>query len=249
MCSIFGYLGDSLTKEDVKPYFDRTTSRGPDMQRIIDVPGGILGFERLSIMGLSEEGMQPFSYGGNMIVCNGEIYGFRPVKEELIRKGYTFASDSDCEILLPLYEQYGTEMFRQLDAEFACIIYDHKKGSLIAARDPIGIRPLFYGYTENAQIVFASEAKNLVGLTFKVNPFPPGHYYEDGEFICYDDITKVDSYVKDDIDTVCSKINEKLVKGIAKRLVYSVVQEADRRHIPVIPTCSYARKVLQSEQS
>lgn len=218
MCSIMGYLGNTLTKEDLKPYLDRTASRGPDMQRFATCDGAVLGFSRLSIMGLSEEGMQPFSYGGNMIVCNGEIYGFRKIKEDLISKGYTFKSDSDCEILLPMYELYGTEMFKMLDAEYALVIYDAATKQLIAARDPIGIRPLFYGYTENAQIVFASEAKNLVGLTGRIYPFPPGYYYADGEFVQYCDPAKVTKVVTDDIDTVCKNIHDKLVEGIRKRL-------------------------------
>ena len=218
MCSIFGYLGESLSIGDIKPFFDRTVSRGPDRQKIIKLDGAILGFERLSIMGLTEEGMQPFEYGGNFIVCNGEIYGFRRIKEELIAKGYSFRSDSDCEILLPMYELYGTDMFAKLDAEFACVIYDASKRQLVAARDPIGIRPLFYGYTENAEIVFASEAKNLVGLTGRIYPFPPGYYYEDGQFVQYYDATKVTEVVTDDIDSLCRCIHDKLVEGIRKRL-------------------------------
>ena len=75
-------------------------------------------------------------------VCNGEIFGFERLRESLSDR-YTFQSDSDCEVLLPLYETYGTEMFRMLDAEFACIIYDGKTQEYIAARDPIGIRPLY----------------------------------------------------------------------------------------------------------
>ena len=213
-----GYLGSSLTIEKFKEHFDKTTSRGPDMQRIINIPGGIMGFERLSIMGLHEEGMQPFSLNDNYVVCNGEIYGFRPIKEELKEKGYTFLSDSDCELLLPMYELYGTGMFEKLDAEFACVIYDAKEESLIAARDPIGIRPLFYGYVNGSEIVFASEAKNLVGLVKEVFPFPPGHYYKDGEFVSYRCMTKVDKVVDDDIETICKNIHDKLVKGIEKRL-------------------------------
>lgn len=75
------------------------------------------------------------------------------------KKGYRFQSDSDCEILLPLYREYGTDMFQMLDAEFACIIFDGKTGQFIAARDPIGIRPLYYGYDAKGVIVFASEPK------------------------------------------------------------------------------------------
>ena len=217
MCSIMGYLGKSITKEEFKEHFDKTTSRGPDMQRIIDIPGGIMGFERLSIMGLSEEGMQPFSLNNNYLVCNGEIYGFRPLKKELEKKGYSFASDSDCELLLPMYEEYGVSMFEKLDAEFACVLYDARSNDLVAARDPIGIRPLYYGYS-GEEIVFASEAKNLVGLVDKIYPFPPGHYYRDGEFICYRDMTRVDKVIDDDVDTICKNIHDKLVKGIEKRL-------------------------------
>ena len=99
-----------------------------------------------------------------------KLYGFRPVKAELEAEGYTFASDSDCEIILPLYYKYGLAMFKHLDAEFAMILYDSRKKLLIAARDPIGIRPLFYGYSESGHIAFASEAKNLVGLCKKIYP-------------------------------------------------------------------------------
>lgn len=217
MCSIMGYLGTTITEEEFKKHFDETISRGPDMQRIVSFDGGILGFERLSIMGLTEAGMQPFSHNNNLLVCNGEIYGFRPIKERL-QKTFSFVSDSDCEVLLPLYEEKGVAMFRELDAEYACIIYDASKGSLVAARDPIGIRPLFYGYTEAGEIMFASEAKNLVGLSDKIMPFPPGHYYADGEFVCYRDMTEVTEVCMDDVETVCKNIHNKLVAGIEKRL-------------------------------
>lgn len=80
-----------------------------------------------------------------------------------------------------------------LDAEFACIIYDGETGEFIAARDPIGIRPLYYGYDKNHAIVFASEPKNLIGLTDRIMPFPPGHYYKGGQFICYCDIAETDT--------------------------------------------------------
>ena len=218
MCSIIGYVGSGMSYEEVSSYFARTVSRGPDMTRVQNIEGGFLGFHRLAIMGLNENGMQPFCLNGNWVVCNGELYGFRRLKQELIDKGYTFRSDSDCELLLPLYEEYGTDMFRMLDAEFACILYDAKRRSLIAARDPIGIRPLYYGYLPGGDIIFASEAKNLVGVCGRILPFPPGHYYQDGKFVCYRQISKPAAVIDDDVETACKKIHDKLVAGIEKRL-------------------------------
>lgn len=218
MCSIMGYCGKGAALELFKKGFDETISRGPDMSKIIDTGDGLLGFHRLAIMGLSENGMQPFSLNGSHVVCNGEIYGFEKIKKELSKK-YEFVSGSDCEILLPMYFEYGTDMFRMLDAEFALIIYDGEKGKYIAARDPIGIRPLYYGYDKSGTIVFASEPKNLVVICDKIMPFPPGHFYKDGKFICYRDMTEVKSVCKDDLETVCKNIHDKLVKGIEKRLV------------------------------
>ena len=219
MCSIMGYCSDGAAFELFKKGFDKTVSRGPDGSKIIDTGNGLLGFHRLAIMGLHPEGMQPFELDGSYVVCNGEIYGFDKLKSELKQKGYTFKSESDCEILLPLYKEYGTAIFRMLDAEFALILYDGKAKKYIAARDPIGIRPLFYGYDASGTIVFASEAKNLVDICDKIMPFPPGHYYEDGKFICYRDITAVKELCHDDLETVCKHIREKLISGVEKRLI------------------------------
>ena len=130
MCTIMGFCAEDGGMEIVKRGLEATVSRGPDDSRIIDLKRGVLGFQRLSIMGLTPEGMQPFELNGSYVVCNGEIYGFRKIKEELISKGYSFRSDSDCEILLPMYKEYGTEMFAKLDAEYACIIYDGETGEI-----------------------------------------------------------------------------------------------------------------------
>ncbi len=218
MCSIMALAKKHISMEEFQMHF-ATTSRGPDMSRVEIVGDSVLGFQRLAIMGLNESGMQPFSLHGNYVVCNGELYGFRQEKEILENEGYTFLSDSDCEIILPMYEKYGVEMFERLDAEFAMIIYDAKKDDLIAEEIPIGIRPLFYAYDSEGSIMFASEAKNLIGLSDKVMPFPPGHQItEDGKFICYKDLSKRQTYSSDDLETACKKIKELLVKGVEKRL-------------------------------
>jgi asparagine synthase (glutamine-hydrolysing) len=228
------YCDDNVDYDTFKEGFDKTVSRGPDDSRIISLKNGVMGFHRLAIMGLHPEGMQPFERDGSYVVCNGELYGFKEMRDDLIKKGYTFESDSDCEIILPLYFEYGTDMFRMLDAEYACVIYDARTDEYIAARDPIGIRPLYYGYDEEGAIVFASEPKNIVGIVDRIMPFPPGHYYKEGRFVCYNDISKaafvtesgyadgtgtVREYIKDDIETITKNIHDKLVAGVEKRLV------------------------------
>ncbi|MCR5760604.1 MAG: asparagine synthase B [Sphaerochaetaceae bacterium] len=218
MCSIIGYTSSHYSSDYVGKFFDRTVSRGPDCSSFKYVGNNTyLGFHRLAIMDCENTGMQPFFLDNNAVVCNGEIYGFRPIKEQL-KKKYSFKSNSDCEVLLPLYKEKGVQMFKDLDAEFALIIYDSETSSLIAARDPIGIRPLFYGYLSDGNIIFCSEARCLVGLCDKVTSFPPGHYYKDGQFVRFADVSKPDTIVHEDIDTVCRKIRDLLIDGVEKRL-------------------------------
>ncbi len=218
MCCVMGFLSDRYSEREILPYFNRTKSRGPDDTRMEAAGRGLLCFHRLAIMGLDGGGRQPFPRGKNKVVCNGELYGWRREKEKLEKKGYVFSSDSDCELLLPLYEEYGFDMFRRLDAEYAMILYDGEKDRLIAARDPIGIRPLYYGYFEDGSIAFASEAQNLEGLCPGILPFPPGHYYDGEKFVRYADLTTVEHPLSDDLETVCRNIREKLIAGVEKRL-------------------------------
>ena len=219
MCGIMGYTGTDIPLEKLMEGFGRTKPRGPDDSRVLAVPGGTLMFHRLAIMGPEPAGMQPFTApDGSAVVCNGELYGFRKLKRQLEDKGYLFRSGSDCELLLPLWREYGTEMFAKLDAEFALVLYDAPTGGFVAARDPIGIRPLYYGCSPSGHILFASEPRNLLGLTDKIMPFPPGYYYKDGKFECFCDIASVDGVCYDDVDTICANIHEKLILAVEKRL-------------------------------
>lgn len=201
----------------------RTNSRGPDDSRVIEVDGGFMGFGRLAIMGLDPSGMQPFGREGDWVVCNGEIFGFQKIREDLSEK-YAFASESDCEVLLPLWHEFGPDMFGMLDAEFALVIYDSEADEFIAARDPIGIRPLYYAQDAEGKMVFASEPKNLMGLVEQgvvkeVLPFPPGCYWRGGKFVRYRDPGAVEAPLHTDEDEVVANIRQKLVEGVRKRLV------------------------------
>lgn len=217
MCSIIG-LSKCDDFEKIKKSFEKSNSRGQDGTSYYNANSALLGFKRLAIMGLNEFGMQPFPYDDKVLVCNGEIYGFRDIKIELLKKGYSFKSDSDCEILLPLFKEFGFEMFSKLDAEFALIIYDKKEDKIIAARDPLGIRPLYYGKSKsNDTYIFASEPKILVDLVEDIFPFPPGYYFDGEKFIQYSFITDVESKHTRMRD-VEKNIHSLLVEGVRKRL-------------------------------
>ena len=224
MCTVLGYCGSSGSVTVSRQMLEKAVSRGPDMTRILPAGKGYLGFNRLSIMGLQESGMQPFIRNGNIVVCNGELYGFRALKNYLVSLGYEFSGDSDCEIILPLYERLGCSMFSLLDAEFALVLYDAEKDAFIAARDPIGIRPLCYGYDGKGTIVFASEPKMLVGFCGRIMPFPPGHYCivtgseKEANFVCYKDPSCVKMYSDDSMEEIAKNIHDKLLRGIRKRL-------------------------------
>ncbi len=219
MCSIMGYTGRDIPRSRLETAFAATKSRGPDDSRSVQLPSGTLLFHRLAVMGPEPAGMQPFTApDGSAVVCNGELYGFRRLKRALEAEGHRFAGGSDCELLLPLWRKRGAEMFAELDAEFALVLYDAPTDSFIAARDPIGIRPLYYGYSESGHILFASEPRSLLGLTDRILPFPPGHYYQNGAFVCYRDMTRVEQVCRDDLETVCANIREKLIRGVEKRL-------------------------------
>ena len=218
MCTVFAYSGSAISLPQIRTILERTARRGPDSQRILSPEKNLfLAFQRLSIMGIGERGMQPFEYKGMYSITNGEIYRFREIRRKLENDGYQFHSDSDCETVLYLYEKYKEKMFALLDAEYATVIFDMNEG-FIAARDPIGIRPLFYGYDKDGNIAFASEACLLVPFCNEVIPFPPGYYYKGGKFICYRDISAVDKYIYGNTDEITGNIREKLIRAVEKRL-------------------------------
>lgn len=127
-----------------------------------------LGFRRLSILDLSEKAHQPFtSEKGNIITFNGEIYNFKILKNLLLEKGKTFYSDSDTEVVLLAYEEFGIDFIKKLDGMFAFCIYDVEESKLIFARDRIGIKPLFYSLNEEV-FTWSSEIKAIIESGFIV---------------------------------------------------------------------------------
>ena len=216
MCGFIFIKDKKIEKKLVKEALSTINHRGPDHNQLVVLEKAYLGFTRLAIMGLSESGNQPFQFKDQFYMCNGEIYNFERLKEKY---KFTYKSESDCEVLIPLFQEKGIEgIVREIDGEFAFVIYDEKSGEVVAARDPIGIRPLFYGHTKEGKISFASEVKALQSFCKDIKAFPPGHYYKEGKFVEYIDISKAKTFAKDDIETVTKKIKSLLVDGVVKRL-------------------------------
>ncbi len=218
MCGLVLLSGSKEEKQRAKASLDRINHRGPDSQKLIHTADYWLGFTRLAIMDLSSSGDQPFKYENKYFLCNGEIYNHKKIKQKYSE--FNYQSSSDCEVLIPLLlDKDISKAIGEVDGEFAFVVFDEKSKKIIAARDPMGIRPLFYGKSKkNGEICFASEAKSLMEFSTDIKPFPPGYYYKDGEFICYKDLAREYSYVTDELDEACKKINTLLVEGVKKRL-------------------------------
>ncbi len=217
MCGFLVLEGDT-DRSIFEIEFQKIKHRGPDNHQFLPFSNGIFGFHRLSIMDLSNHGRQPFTSDlGNFLVCNGEVYNYEALKKECTK--HQFVSHSDCEVLLPLYETWGIKkLVDSLDAEFAFVIWDEKKKIFLAARDAMGIRPLFYGYTSNQKIVFSSEVKSILKLCVDVIPFPPGHYYNGNQFISYLDLGLVHLPIETNQEKILSGIKKLLTEAVHKRL-------------------------------
>lgn len=205
MCGFVGFT--NYIKDDgtvLKSMMDKIVHRGPDAAGMYADGDIALGFRRLSIIDL-ESGNQPmFNEDGSLVlVFNGEIYNFKDLRAELEKQGHIFANNSDSEVLLHGYEQWGEELVTKLRGMFAFVIFNKLDGSVFAARDMFGIKPFYYTETENS-FIFGSEIKAFFAhpefekqlneqalahyLSFQYSPteetffkgvykLPPAHYF------------------------------------------------------------------------
>lgn len=217
MCGFVFLKGKSITEKKAIRALESLHHRGPDDTKLQSFGSAYIGFKRLAIMDLSHAGDQPFETENTLIACNGEIYNHLELRKEFSK--FKYQSGSDCEVLLPLFEHGGIEeLVYRVDAEYACVVVDKKSGDVFAARDPMGIRPLFYGYSSDGEVCFASEAKALKEVCEDIAPFPPGHFYFSGEIKPYLDFSKTPGFHSHQMDEVLKNIKEKLVKGVETRL-------------------------------
>jgi asparagine synthase (glutamine-hydrolysing) len=168
MCGVIAKYapGGNVSPQDLTAAVKALNHRGPDANGLWISPSGEAGLAhaRLSIIGLNN-GAQPIATddGQIQIVVNGELYDFERIREELKSRGHKFSTESDSEIALHLYREYGVECLQHLRGEFAIIIWDERAKRLFAARDRFGIKPLVYAHY-NGQLLLASEAKALFAM-------------------------------------------------------------------------------------
>ncbi|MBN2124360.1 MAG: asparagine synthase B [Deltaproteobacteria bacterium] len=217
MCGIAGCIG-TRDEETVNRMLDALPHRGPN-DRGLHVHGDVVfGHTRLSIVDVAQ-GHQPILAGGGRagIICNGEIYNFCRLRTRLVPH-HRFRTKSDTEVILHLYQEKGPACVKELDGMFAFALFDGD--DFMMARDPIGIKPLYYGYHRD-HLYFSSElgAMTLAGVD-EVHEFPAGHYYTPEEgFVPFYRIPDIEDHLLTDIEETSDVIRKTFIDAVKKRLL------------------------------
>ena len=227
MCGIvaaFGLSQPEKIRNQVLEMSGKIRHRGPDWSGIYSSKNAILAHERLSIVD-PKSGKQPlYSKDKNLILAaNGEIYNHQEIKSNL-KSNYEFLTNSDCEVILALYNEKGSDFFEDLNGIFSFALYDEKKDFYLIARDHMGIIPLYMGWDKEENFFVASELKALEGFCKEIKLFPPGHYLssEDGKLTKWY-LRNWEKYenVKEN-STNISHIRESLSKAVKRQLMSDV---------------------------
>lgn len=185
MCGILCAFDLKQNTDSIRPQIlemsKKLRHRGPDWSGIYDAPHAVLSHERLAIVDPTS-GKQPLISPSKKLIlaANGEIYNHRQLRSTC-ESMYEFQTESDCEIILALYEKEGKEFVHKLNGIFAFAIYDQEQDSYFIARDHMGIIPLYMGWDGNGTFYVASELKALEGVCSKIELFPPGHYLQSSD--------------------------------------------------------------------
>jgi asparagine synthase (glutamine-hydrolysing) len=186
MCGIFTVLdikGDPVgLRKQALAHVKRLRHRGPDWSGVYSDNRAVICHERLAIVDVTH-GAQPLvdQGTGRVLAVNGEIYNHKRLRAEKLRKPHNFQTESDCECLLYLYDEFGPDFVKALNGIFAFVIYDPRDGDFFIARDHIGINPLYWGRDGEGNLYVSSEMKAMYDICPTVEIFPPGHYYKASE--------------------------------------------------------------------
>ncbi|GGG30389.1 asparagine synthase B [Dokdonia pacifica] len=198
--------------------------RGPDWSGIYATEKVILAHERLAIVDPAS-GKQPLvDVSGNLILAaNGEIYNHKELKKELTTD-YEFQTESDCEIILALYQEKGVDFLDDLNGIFGFALYDTKTDSYLIARDHMGIIPLYMGWDAHGTFYVASELKALEGVCSKIELFPPGHYLssKDGELVRWYKRDWMEYDAVKDNETSIEELHDALAASVKRQLMSDV---------------------------
>ena len=223
MCGLVGIFNikedTALLRNKALKMSAKIRHRGPDWSGIYTGKSAILAHERLSIVD-PESGRQPlYSPDGKQVLAvNGELYNHQVIREQYAGK-YEFSTQSDCEVILPLYREKGIDFLEDISGIFAFALYDEEKDDFMIARDPIGVIPLYIGHDSDGKVYVASELKALEGFCEEYEPFLPGHYYlgSEGKMVRW--------YKRDWMDYEAVKDNPASVEAVRDALMDSVKRQ------------------------
>ena len=181
MCGIVCAFDLKQSSEELRPQIlemsKRIRHRGPDWTGIFSNEKALMGHERLAIVDPTSGNQPLYSENGRYVLAaNGEIYNHQELRQQFEGK-YNFATASDCEVILALYQEKGPDFVDEMNGIFGFAIYDTQEDSYFIARDHMGIIPLYMGWDQHGTFYVASELKALEGVCTKIELFPPGHYY------------------------------------------------------------------------
>ncbi len=218
MCGILGVIGKQ-NLDKVRQLSKRMSHRGPDESGYYQCDNGsIITHERLAIVDLTT-GRQPIRGTDTAyVVHNGEIYNHQKIRQQL--SNHHFHTTCDSEVIVHLYEEYGNDFCNMLDGVFVFVVLDGDK--FIAGRDPIGVKPLYYGYDAQDTMFISSELKTITDQCLEVKAFPPGHYYtpETGFVKYYKPKWEDPGYITGAADL--KQLREALIESTRKRLMSDV---------------------------
>jgi asparagine synthase (glutamine-hydrolysing) len=172
MCGIFALISED-PDPDVYQYMTDGSKRGPDSTTYYTDRHCYMGFHRLAINGLNKKSGQPLFYKNYVLICNGEIFNY---KDLIIKYRLSPTTQSDCEVIVLLYELMGIKCLNELDGEYSFVLYDTQHKTWTIARDPFGIRPLYLVKT-NTQVCVSSDLGSMQAFDYAdCDAFSPGHY-------------------------------------------------------------------------